>query len=175
MININKFNVLIIIIFVVMLMGYLVLDKKNVNIKENFASDSGANIDKDSRIYDFGLSNERGVVTFYSCPNDADSSIIEPPKYEKCIDIKVERLDELILNTSIKFLKLEAEGAELEVLEGARKILHNIEYIAADLGYERGVLMESTFLNVTNYLLKRNFILIEFDFNRMTFLYKNNN
>jgi FkbM family methyltransferase len=132
------------------------------------------NINGGGEVYEWGLSNNERVVTFYSCPDDADSSIIEPPAYEKSINIKVKRLDSLILNTNIKFFKLEAEGAEIEVLEGASEILHNIEFIAADLGYERGVSMESTFLSVTNYLLKRNFTLLEFDFIRMSFLYKNN-
>ena len=36
----------------------------------------------------------------------------------------------------IKLLKLEAEGAELQVLYGCKNILNKIEYISADIGFE---------------------------------------
>ena len=48
------------------------------------------------------------------------------------------RLDsiESLKNRNIKLLKLEAEGAELQVLYGCKNILNNIEYISADIGFE---------------------------------------
>ncbi len=45
-------------------------------------------------------------------------------------------LDQIILK-SIKFLKIEVEGMEPEVLLGARKILERTEYVAIDCGPER--------------------------------------
>ena len=58
----------------------------------------------------------------------------------------------------IKLLKLEAEGAEPEIVQGIGEKLDLIEYISADLGFERN--RESTFAPVTNYLLERNFEVI---------------
>ena len=56
---------------------------------------------------------------------------------------------------------------------GAKNILKNIEYISADLGYERGKLEKSTLIPVTNFLLKNNYELIDFNIDRVVALYKN--
>ena len=67
----------------------------------------------------------------------------------------------------------EAEGAEPEVIRGAGKKLELIEFISADLGFERGARNESTFKEVTNYLLENNFVLIEFSDARRCALFRN--
>lgn len=54
--------------------------------------------------------------------------------------------------SKIRLFKLEAEGFEPEVLQGTTGILHKIEYIAADLGPERGENNESTLPQVINFL-----------------------
>ena len=66
------------------------------------------------------------------------------------------------LSKNLKLLKLEAEGAEPEVIKGALNLLKNIEYIAADLGPERGFNQESTLKEVVNILLENNFEIVEF-------------
>ena len=68
--------------------------------------------------------------------------------------VPVDRLESYV-SSKIKLLKLEAEGAEPEILEGLGEKLNLVEYISADLGYERGVHCESTLVPVTNYLLER--------------------
>ena len=73
----------------------------------------------------------------------------------------------------IKLLKLEAEGAEPEALAGCEKLLKNIEYISADLGFERGANEESTIEDVTNFLLSRNFRLVKFELPRVVALFVN--
>ncbi len=87
--------------------------------------------------------------------------------------MNAERLDSFI-DKNIKLLKLEAEGGELEVLEGAGEKINKINYISADLGPERGVNQESTFVPVSNFLNQKNFSLIEYNANRFTALFKNN-
>ena len=54
-------------------------------------------------------------------------------------------------------------------------MLKNINYIAIDGGYERGVEREQTFTSLTNKLIQNNFevIDIKFDYNRALFLNKN--
>ena len=76
----------------------------------------------------------------------------------------------MLLEKKIKLLKLEAEGAEIEVILGAKNILKNIEYISADLGYERGKLEKSTLIPVTNFLLKNNYELVDFNIDRVVAL-----
>ena len=73
----------------------------------------------------------------------------------------------------MKCLKLEAEGAEPEILEGLGDKLSLVEYICTDLGYERGVHCESTFLAVTNFLLSKGFELIDVQHGRICVLYRN--
>lgn len=57
----------------------------------------------------------------------------------------------------IRFLKVEAEGAELEVLEGAGDMLRSIDWIAADLGFERGLEQRATAPEVIPFLLDNGF------------------
>lgn len=84
------------------------------------------------------------------------------------------RLDQ-VESRKIKLLKLEAEGGVLEVLHGARGILRNIAYIAADLGFERGPNEENTIPAVVNFLLASKFDLIKAiaPSRRETFLFRN--
>ena len=127
-----------------------------------------------SNLKNIGLWSENKQLEFFTSLDNGDSSLIEPLKYSKKEIISVNRLDKLVdKSKKIKLLKLEAEGAEPEVLIGCGNLLNQIEYISADLGYERGKKQESTFLSVTNFLLKNDFELIEVNLIRITALFKN--
>ena len=121
-----------------------------------------------------GLWNTSKKINFYVSSSGEDSSIIEPPTYEEKIDIKAVRLEKFIKG-KIKCLKVEAEGAEPEVLEGLGDKLSKIEYITADLGPERGITQQSTLPQVTNFLLSNGFELIDFNKGRWGALFKNKN
>lgn len=125
-----------------------------------------------------GLSSKNGKAKFFYS-EEADSSIIPYEGYSKKYQIETIKLESLIndlgfQNKKIKLLKLEAEGAEPEVIIGSIKILKNIEYIAADLGPERGFNQKCTFKEVTNILLRNNFEIIDFKYPRICILFKNN-
>ena len=77
------------------------------------------------------------------------------------------------VNGEIKCLKLEAQGAEPEILEGLKDKLAYIEYVTADVGFESGHSQDSTLPSVTNYLLQNNFRMISVDQGRLCALYKN--
>jgi len=132
-------------------------------LKENVAPSVAHNI---------GLWNETGELEFFVSSQGADSSLIRPASFDDQIKVKVERLDKYV-NGPIKLLKLEAEGAEPEILQGLGAKLMQIEYISADLGYERGIDCESTLVPVTNLLLQRGFEMIEVSHGRICALYKN--
>jgi len=125
-----------------------------------------------SIVYNIGLWNKDGELTFYISSQGADSSLIEPKKYDKKIVSKVCKLEKFI-DAPIKCLKLEAEGAEPEILEGLGDALGMIEYISADLGYERGIDADSTLVPVTNFLITRGFELVDVEHTRICALYKN--
>ncbi len=125
------------------------------------------------KFFKMGLWNKKTLLNFFSASETADSSFIEPKGYDNVSKKLVNRLDNVVRKKKIKLLKLEAEGAEIEVILGAKNILKNIEYISADLGYERGKLEKSTLIPVTNFLLKNNYELVDFNIDRVVALYKN--
>ena len=66
-------------------------------------------------------------------------------------------MDEYIAKNNIKeikLLKIEAEGNEPEVLQGSKKFLKLIKFIAIDGGPERGLKKETTIEFAKDYLLK---------------------
>ena len=127
-----------------------------------------------SKTYNVGLWDRDGELDFYVSSHHADSSLIEPPSYDEVVRVPTKRLDELLPDTRIRLLKLEAEGAEPEVIAGAEGILQNIEYVSADLGPERGIEQTSTLGDVTNFLLARGFeIVATGPMKRLTVLYRN--
>ena len=113
---------------------------------------------------------------FYS-PSGADSSLIETSNYITKFLIDVQTIDQFIIQNQIKgkvkLLKLEAEGYEPEILQGCQNNIENIEYIAADIGPERGTSNQCTVVEVTNFLISKGFKLIDFGYPRITALYKN--
>jgi FkbM family methyltransferase len=112
------------------------------------------------KVQNFGLWHESNILEFYVSSLNADSSFIEPKEFTRIVKVPVKRLDE-VERRRIKLLKLEAEGAEIEVLRGCENILRNIEYIAADCGFERGIKEENTFPDVINYLTARGFMVLK--------------
>ena len=114
-----------------------------------------------SRSRNIGLWNQEGSIPFYVNDTQASSSFIEPPKFTRVVDIQASTLSHQIINKKIRLLKLEAEGAEPEVLEGAISILNSIDYISADVGPERGIHEENTRDTVINFLEANGFELIK--------------
>jgi len=129
---------------------------------------------KDYKACNMGLWNQSGQLNFYLSSDGADSSFIEPRVFDEIRRVDTKRLDEILPgDIEIKLLKLEAEGAEPEVIEGLGSLLHNISYISADLGFERGIDEESTLCPVVNHLLANGFELVALTGGRMVALFKN--
>mgnify|MGYP001214779629 CR=1 FL=1 len=126
----------------------------------------------DAESHNVALWNRNETLNFYLASEDADSSIIEPARHQGAIGVEARRLDDYVTGP-VRLLKLEAEGAEPEILEGIGEKLPLIHYIAADLGFERGVERESTLAPVTNMLLRRNFSLVDVAYPRVTALFRN--
>jgi FkbM family methyltransferase len=131
------------------------------------------NVKKKANLFNLGLWDKKDKLKFYISSENADSSMIKPPSYTRTISLEVDRLDNVIKANKIKLLKLEAEGGEMQVLNGAKNLLMNIEYITADLGLENNG--ASTLPEVTNYLLSNGFEIVEFGYPRVVVLFKNNN
>lgn len=129
------------------------------------------NLPNNFKIYNKIVSDRDSQIKFYVSTANADSSIYKPDIIDKELYLKAVRLDSIF--TRITLLKIDAEGAEVEVIKGAEKILENIRYIAVDLGFEKGPNHETTCPDVINYLLGKNFRILKFT-NRNCFLLQNN-
>ena len=123
-----------------------------------------------STAHNIGLWNCDSKIEFFISSDFGDSSFIKPQNFTTQITISSKRLEGFITQ-KIKLLKLEAEGAEPEIVEGIGNKLGLIEYISADLGFERN--QESTFAPVTNFLLERNFEVVNIFPNRVSVLFRN--
>jgi len=124
-------------------------------------------------VHNLVVSDNNGLVPFYTSTFGADSSIYQPVIVEGSILVKSIRLDEWFDQFSkIKILKIDAEGAEYEVIKGAEKIFNLIEYIAVDLGFEKGINQETTAPQVINLLMANNFEILKFT-KRNCFLFQN--
>lgn len=113
------------------------------------------------KVYRQALWKENGMVKFYREHGGRDdSSLIEPAHYDSMMEVETLTLESFVAQQGIdkiKVLKLEAEGAEPEVMMGAKGVLERIEYIAADLGAERGRGMAYTVPEVANLLYSNGF------------------
>lgn len=127
-------------------------------------------------VVNVALWNETKELNFYSKNRSADSSIFETADYDAITTVQAVRLDDLLDRYGIdrvKLFKLEAEGAEPEILLGATRALLRIEYISADLGPERGLKQEHTIVSVCNHLFGQGFELVSVYPKRQVFLFRN--
>ena len=89
------------------------------------------------------VDDERKEVTFYSEPTNADGSLFPSTKHiSKPIVRPSAKLDDIVAERiggceRICALKMDAEGAEPEVLAGAPRLLRADLHIGIDAGYER--------------------------------------
>lgn len=91
---------------------------------------------------------ETTTLEFYELNEYGDSSLIRPSLDAVAVMMISTTLDESLshlIGKRIELLKLEAEGAEPEVLKGGGQILPYVAWVAADLGPERGIAKEETF------------------------------
>jgi FkbM family methyltransferase len=123
-------------------------------------------------LHNKALAEKEGTADFYVSSGQADGSILEVVGATHKTQVATIRLDSLDI-PRVKLLKLEAEGYEPEILAGAEGMLSRIQYITADVGFERGVRHESTLPQVTNFLLSRGFEVVGNGRDRLVLLFKN--
>lgn len=124
------------------------------------------------------LWKESTEVDFYPANETHDSSIFddEDGKISKKVNAKkLDDLNEINSLKEIKLIKIEAEGAEPEVLAGSKNTLKKTRYVLIDVGPERGKNHEITLKDSFNLLIDNNFRLIDIGFPRINGLFKNKN
>ena len=127
----------------------------------------------------FAAGSFDGEAQFFLATGSADSSLIRPVggNYTRQVAVTLRKLDslleELLPVGLVDVLKIEAEGSEPEVLQGARKVLQRVRWCAVDAGPER--LGESTIPQVANFLYGQGFQLTFRHSHRQTYVFQNRN
>jgi FkbM family methyltransferase len=152
--------------------------EESKSLSLNFKDTNFPNVNKN--LHTNALADKNRIETFFYSPKGADSSLIEIENYDYKYQVNCITLDDLVKSLGlsgkrIKLFKLEGEGYEPEILIGAKNTLSNIEFIAADLGPERGLKQECTVSEVSQILSNNNFEMIKFGHPRITALYRNKN
>ena len=118
-----------------------------------------------------------GEVQFFSSNATGDSSVFAPTtasesrqRLATTLDVEIGRSD--YSDRPVKLLKLEAEGAEPEVLEGAVKTLERTEFVTADLGPERGPEQSTTLASAIALLQDSGFRPVRFFAPRYVMLFR---
>lgn len=117
------------------------------------------------------------TLKFYHANNTGDSSLLPKDLSVPSELIEARTLDSIVETlgiNQINLLKLEAEGAEPEILDGALKTLMKTKFIAADLGPERGPNELPTYFECRSKLEVLGFNQISsYEGGRETYLFRN--
>ena len=139
-----------------------------------------ANVGSGIHPHQSALWNESGSATLFRANATGDSSLLSPGNSEGLTTVSTITLDHwatenLGEDAIVDLLKLEAEGAEPEILEGGVELLKRVRYVTADVGFERpgdgGV--DSTLPAVTNFLTARGFSVVWVGSPRLVVVYRN--
>ena len=123
------------------------------------------------------LWKEESELVFHLGNETGDSSIFPAGNLKKSVRIQTSTLDKVMNQLSIgmiELIKLEAEGAEPEILLGGQETLEKSRYVVADLGPERGADLEETFESSNRILEQYGFELIgRYELGRKCYLFRN--
>lgn len=119
----------------------------------------------------------QGEQAFYDSNTTGDSSLIAPAStHTNITQVRTTTLDQLAADKAvdrIKLLKIEAEGAEPEILAGGAAILSRVAYCTVDCGPERGASEAHVIPDVCNRLIGANFELLDVNLERQIFWFRN--
>ena len=122
-------------------------------------------------LHNKALGSQKSTMKLYQDTAGANTSLVDfgSSNYS---EIEVVDLDSLDLK-NVKLFKIDAEGYEHSVLQGAKKTLKTTKYVSVDYGNEKGFEEESTMVEVLNFLYENNFELISDSQYRKVGLFKN--
>ncbi len=157
--------------------------KKNYYNKENI------------EIFDFGISNRDGNQQFYSYDHDkisslmrldANSKLFKSRKiaknsgedFEKLKDIKIVKLDSFVKDKNIpriNILKIDVQGYEPEVIEGAKYLIENnkIDIIEMEIILGYGYSKSISFYDIEKNFIKQEYKLAAINYDSNIISYSN--
>ena len=143
-------------------------------LNPNHASNgkNGLNIDLPTDVYEF-FSKKRVLVT--GGTGMIGRQVIKLLKTAEC-EITCVSLDNLSWDDGVNYIKADITSFQrcceitkdqqivlhIAGIKGSINVINNIEYIAADVGPERGIRCEFTLVEVTNILLSNGFLIKNF-------------
>lgn len=122
------------------------------------------------------LWHEAGELTFFENNASGDSSLIEPPAHAGQTTVNATTIAAVVdqIGTDhVHLLKVEGEGAEPEILEGAREVLGSVAYCSVDCGPERGKAEAHVIPEVCNFMLGHGFEVVDVNLDRQIYLFRN--
>jgi FkbM family methyltransferase len=128
----------------------------------------------DGTCLNIALWKESADLEFFDRNDTGDSSLFRVSESDDCSVLSARRLDSLERLREaprVKLLKLEAEGAEPEILLGGSDVLTKVEFISVDCGFERGSGATSTADEVLQILSAYGFICIGCNPSRLILLF----
>lgn len=123
-------------------------------------------------VFNLAIGEQEGSATFYLNFDDQTSSLLEADPqadwsaYEKqlerveSISVEVKRLDSFLSENSITevdLLKVDAQGADLQVLKSAGDLIHNIKRIQVEVQLSPLYVGSADKTEIVNYLTSRGF------------------
>jgi len=146
------------------------------SLREMSAAKRNLNVDK-VEFNSSALWKVNTTLRFYHANKTGDSSLLPKDLSAPSELIEVRTLDSIVETLGINqfnLLKLEAEGAEPEILDGAVKTLMKTRFVAADLGPERGPNELSTYFECRSKLENLGFKQFSsYEGGRETYLFRN--
>lgn len=163
---------------------YKELNIKNISffepLKKNFSVlENNIPIDEHIKLYNFALGRENKNVSMYveSINNGQSSSILKPKlhteQYKNIIfneieEVEMKRLDDINLVYKHNFINIDVQGYELEVFNGSKETLKNIDYIISEVNraelYENNVFVDK----LDEFLKDYNFLRVETSWDGIT-------
>ncbi len=120
--------------------------------------------------YQYALSNYNGSSSFHLNDFSFSSSLLEMTekhkeefpftKNEKIIPVEVRRLDEIekvAATPGSIFMKIDTQGSELQVLEGAIETLKRTQILFLEVNFEELYKGQATYLELMTFLYDHNF------------------
>jgi FkbM family methyltransferase len=146
------------------------------SLREMSAAKRNLNVDK-VEFNSSALWKVNTTLRFYHANKTGDSSLLPKDLSAPSELIEARTLDSIVETLGINqfnLLKLEAEGAEPEILDGAVKTLMKTRFVAADLGPERGPNELSTYFECRSKLENLGFKQFSsYEGSRETYLFRN--
>jgi FkbM family methyltransferase len=112
-------------------------------------------------LVEMALSNKEGTLDFFVTEEGGSSSLLEHVGgNKKVIQVKTARFDSL--DISVDTLWLDAQGAELDILEGCGSKLDQVQVIQAEVAFLKGYKEQPSYWDIKKFLKSKGFYLAGF-------------